>query len=81
MVWSVRKEKQMTSYNDKAFHWLVGILIAVCFLVIVGYYVIIGMFIVKTADTINEQGLKSIIERVWEGKKAPPPNTTHLGDK
>ena len=49
----------MTSYNDKAFHWLVGILIAVCFLVIVGYYVIIGMFIVKTADTINEQGLKS----------------------
>lgn len=67
------------SFN--AMFWLAGIIIAVCFVAIISFYVIVGVFIVKTTKTIDEQGLKSVVERVWEGKKASPPTTTHLGDK
>ena len=57
---------------QKRGNWLftiVPIFIGVVFCMIVAWYVFIGYVAVKTVDQVDKHGLKSVVERVWEGPK------------
>lgn len=44
--------------------------IAVVVLGTILYYVVVGVAIVKAVDHIQKKGVKSVIERIWEGEES-----------
>jgi len=52
--------------------WLftaVPIFIAVIFMVLIVWYIVVGVVAVKMVEVVQEEGLKAVVEQVWEGKK------------
>jgi hypothetical protein len=55
-------------------NWLfkaVPFFIAFCFIAIVCWWVAVAMVAVKGAEYVEKNGLKSVINQVWEGDKKP----------
>lgn len=48
---------------------IVPIFIAITFVIIVAWYIIVGFLAVKVIDEVDKNGLKGVVERVWEGEK------------
>ncbi len=51
-------------------NWLfkvVPIFIAFVFVIIIGWWILVGVVSVKIFNEIDQNGLKSTIERIWEG--------------
>ncbi len=48
---------------------VVPIFIAVVFIVVVASWIFFGTVAFKAYDSIEKHGLKSVIERIWEGEK------------
>jgi hypothetical protein len=72
----------MKMNNDMPGRWLFKVVpwfIGFVFVLILLYWIVVGVILVKSADAINEQGLRGVIERIWCGKEAkdcqlPSPN-------
>ena len=45
--------------------WFIGIVFALLIL----WYLVIGVVFVKSYHYVDEHGVKSLVERVWEGNK------------
>lgn len=41
--------------------------IAFVFVCILLYWLLVGVLLVKVADKVDKQGLKGVVERVWNG--------------
>jgi hypothetical protein len=70
MRWMRTKMKKIK--DDFNFDWLfkvVPIFIIAVFVLIVASWVLFGTIAFKTYDSVKEHGLKSVIERIWEGEK------------
>ena len=55
---------------DRRFNFLWNLVLTFIGLVFIGvvlWYVVIGTVAVKLVDMVQDDGLKSVIERVWEG--------------
>ena len=64
--------KPFKSDFDTKGSWLfkfVPIVIAIVFVVMVAYWVVFGVFVTKVVTEVDQKGLKSIVERIWEGPK------------
>lgn len=48
------------------FNWFV---IVICSFLLLAFIIAFGFFTVKSYKAVEEQGLKNVIERVWEGRK------------
>lgn len=67
---------------DRDFRWMRRIVftfIAIVFLAIIGYWIVVGVILTKAASEIEDKGLKTVIETIWCGKQAkdctlPSPN-------
>jgi hypothetical protein len=56
--------------NVNSGNWLfkvVPIFIAVVFILIVAYYLVIATVGIKLVGEVDKKGLKSVVERVWNG--------------
>lgn len=57
--------------NERRFNWFFGavsVFIAFVFMLVIGLWIAYAVAAVKLAHEIDEHGLKSIIEQVWEGR-------------
>lgn len=59
------KEFNRTSKMIKVRFYFIMILIVITMMTIVA----VGEKVVKVVKTVNEEGLKNVIERVWEGEE------------
>lgn len=50
-------------------HKLVMSMIIFTFICIVAYYVVLGVIAVKLSSSIEKNGLKNVIEKVWCGEQ------------
>lgn len=50
-------------------HKLVMSMIIFTFICIVAYYVVLGVIAVKLSSSIEKDGLKNVIEKVWCGEQ------------
>jgi hypothetical protein len=44
--------------------------IAVVFVLVIVWYLFVGVVAVKTFSYVDEYGMKNAVERVWEGKQS-----------
>jgi len=44
--------------------------IAVVFVLVIVWYLFVGVVAVKTFSYVDEHGMKNAVERVWEGKQS-----------
>ena len=51
----------------KRTHNLVTMFIGMVILVIIMFWVGVGILMYKTADEVTDNGLKSVVERIWYG--------------
>lgn len=61
----------MKRYEPKG-SWLfkvVPIFIAFVFIVVIGSWLAMGYVAIKATNEIDQRGLKSVLEEVWEGPK------------
>ena len=67
--------RMRSEFNDRSrsfnllFRLVVGFIL-IAWVAIFAYWIVVGVILVKTADAVNEKGLKTVIETIWCGKEA-----------
>jgi hypothetical protein len=48
---------------------VVTALIVLAFLVIIGFWIVMGTVAYKTVEQVDEKGVKGVVEQIWCGKQ------------